>query len=191
MIQSSLTRSLVVLLLLFILGYCVVAQQPKNKGESFVSGTEGILRLYDCPTAIDDPKFATPQQKEFQVTLSEHSAFDANLQRRRPELRTQRCKIGDQCFSTEEYHNTKQLDEFKSSPDIINTRVGFEPKEPPVIKYVQHQDNYVVPGNSASYEKQADLLDEHVLPELWFPRRYVKGGAGVTPSTHQYNTAIY
>ncbi len=185
--QSSLTRSLIVLFLIAIICYCAMANKT---GETFVSGTEGILRTFDCPTAIDDPKFATPQQKEFQVVLSEHSAFDANLQRRRPELRTQNCKIGDQCFSSTEFHNTQKLKQFQSAPDIINTRVGFEPKEPPVIKYVQHADNKVVPGNSASFEKQADLMDEPILPELWFPRRFITNKAD-NPGTHKYNTAIY
>jgi hypothetical protein len=185
--QSSFTRSLIVLFLIAIVCYCAIANRS---GESFVSGTEGKLRTYDCHTAIDDPKFTTPQQKEFQVVLSEHSALDSNLQRRRPELRTQKCKIGDQCFSTTEYHNTQKLKNFQSSPDIISTRIGFEPKEPPVIKFVQHADNYVVPGNSASFEMQADLLDEHVLPELWFPRRFI-GNKNNNPATHQYNTAIY
>jgi len=161
-----------------------------NIGESFVSGQEGLLRTYQCEFPLSHPKFATPQQKEFQVVLSEHSAFDPNLQKRRAETKTQLCKIGDHCFDSEDFHDMKHLKKFESSPDIINTRIGFEPKPAPVIKYVEHHDNYVVPANSAGFEKQADLFDENILPDLFFYKKYVKRGPN-DPNVNQYNTAIY
>jgi hypothetical protein len=181
-------RSFVVLFLVFILLYSCIGRREGQ--ERFVSGQEGLLRTYECRYPLSDPKFATPQQKEFQTVLTEHSALDPNLQRRRVETKTQLCKVGDHCFNSEDFHDTTHLKKFESSPDIINTRIGFEPKPAPVLKFIEHQDNYVVPANSASYEKPADLFDENILPDLFFVKKYVKRGEN-DPGVNEYNTAIY
>jgi len=181
-------RSFVVLFLVLILLYSCIGRQEGQ--ERFISGQEGILRSYECRFPLSHSKFATPQQKEFLTVMTEHSALNPNLQRRRKETQTQLCKIGDHCYNSEDFHNTEHLKKFKSAPDIINTRIGFEPKPAPVLKFAEHHNNYIVPANSASYEKQADLFDENIVPDLFFVKKYVKRNDN-DPEKNNYNTAIY
>ena len=138
--------------------------------EHFVSGTEKLAGRYDQIYPLDNPKYITPQQKDFQIILNEHSALDPNMQFRRPEIATQKCKLGDHCFNTKEYSELT-TNRFKSTHDVINSKVRFEPQQEPDTIYVRHQSNKVVPANSTSREMRADLFDDIVLTDLFFKQR--------------------
>ncbi len=137
--------------------------------EKFISGHETLMTRYDQIYPLDDPKYITPQQKDFQIVLSEHSALDPNMQNRRKDITTQMCRLGDHCFDTQESHELR--DKFKSSPDVINSKVGYETQALPNALYERPQSNKVVPHNSVSRETRADLFDDIVLPELFFRRK--------------------
>ena len=95
--------------------------KSKESVEKFTSGDEKLMVAYDQIYPLNDPKYITPQQKDFQRVLSEHSALDPNMLKRRTDIKTQGCKSGEHCFDTREWHALNYP--FKSSPDIINTRI--------------------------------------------------------------------
>lgn len=138
------------------------------KMEKFVSGDENFIGKYDTIYPFDDPRYATPQQKEFQVSMCEHPALDYNLQKRRTEIKTQLCKKGDKCFSSKDYHEINH--NLESSPAIINTKIGLNKYPEPCVKYVNFEDTTVLPYNATSKEKRADLYDDGIIPDLFFKR---------------------
>lgn len=142
--------------------------------ENFVSGKEELISRYDQIYPLDDPKYTTPQQKDFQIVLSEHSALDPNMQLRRPDIATNKCKIGEKCFNIKEYHEINYP--HTSAPDIINSKIGFAEQRLPDSIYLEHHDDKVVPANSTSTEMRADLFTDIVLPELYFKTRQRKYG---------------
>ena len=153
-----------ILVLLGIVLYC-----SQLSPESFVSGDEKLTGRYDQIFPLDHPKYTTPQQKDFQIVLNEHSALDPNMQLRRPDIKTQMCKPGEKCFDTQEYSELNYS--LKSSPDIISSKIGYEPVPDPKTIYVRHSSNRVVPANSTSREMRADLFDDIVIPDLFFKQR--------------------
>lgn len=157
--------------------------------EGFVSGEEKLIATYDQIYPLDHPKYVTPQQKDFQIVLSEHSALDPNLQNRRKDIRTQHCALGGHCFSTSEWHALNYPN--KSSPDIINSQMGFGPKPPRSILYTRHQTEKVVPHNSVAKEMRADLFDEIILPDLFFRQRRVINKGEPKPEERQTQTEIF
>ena len=167
---------LVAILIIFILLF-------KDKKEGFfVSGTEKIIARYDQIYPLDHPKYVTPQQKDFQISLSEHSALDPNMQNRREDIRTQTCGTDVHCFNTAEY---------KSSPDIINSQIGYRKKPIRHVIYDDHNSEKVVPYNTIAREMRADLFTDIVLPDLFFKRRRVISKNAVHPDEREYQTAIY
>ena len=185
-----------VILLLGLIFIIVINSLPLlgKSTESFTSGKEQLsIPYFDQLRCLFDPKFITPQQKDFQISMSEHSALDPNLQLRRPELSTQKCRTdgSTHCFSSDDYHKQNYFRKFQSSPDVINTRVGFEPKPLPAIKYINHADNYVVPSNSTSREMRADLFDDIILPDLFFKKKMMIKKGQTHPDDHVFNTQIY
>ena len=142
-----------------------------GSNEHFVSGTEKMMNQYDQIYPLDDPRYTTPQQKDFQIVLSEHSALDSNMQERRKDIATQMCKVGERCFDTQEYHTLNY--KMKSAPDIISTKIDPEMGQLPWAIYDRHESNKVVPGNSTSKEMRADLFDDIILPELFFRRKTI------------------
>lgn len=139
-----------------------------EKREKFVSGEEEVVGQYSGIYPFDDPRYATPQQKEFQISLNEHPALDDNLQKRRTDIATQFCKLGEKCFNSAEYHELNYGS--KSGPAILNTKISVEPRVPPCVSYIRHEQNTVLPSNGASYEKRADLFDDVVITDLFFKR---------------------
>jgi hypothetical protein len=160
-----------------------------NKSENFVSGTEGLTVTYDRIYPLDNPKYTTPQQKDFQITLSEHSALDPNMQNRRPDIKTQRCTLGTHCFSSAEWHALHHST--TSSPNIINTKIGIDEQIPNTILYTRHNQEKVVPSNSTSKEMRADLFDDIVLPDLFFRKKMVINKGELNPQDRDYATKIY
>lgn len=156
----------VLILLVVVAIFCMKGGMVK---ESFVSGREKMAARYDQIMPLDHPKYVTPQQKDFQMVLSEHSALDPNMQNRRQELTTQQCQYGGKCFNTQEYHELNY--KMKSAPDILNTRVDQPKPAPSCTRYLRHENNFVVPSNSTAREMRADLFDDIVLPDLFFERK--------------------
>jgi hypothetical protein len=138
-----------------------------GKRENFTN--EQLVVAYDQIYPLDHPRYITPQQKDFQIVLSEHSALDPNMQNRRLDIRTQKCAPGVHCFNTGEWHSLNYL--YKSSPNIINTQMGI-PKECPNVIYDRHNfyEN-VIPANVANTEARADQFVNIVVPDLFFKRR--------------------
>jgi len=157
--------------------------------ENFKSGTEEMTVSYDRIYPLDNSRYTTPQQKDFQITLSEHSALDPNMQNRRKDIRTQRCTLGTPCFSSAEWHSLNHPN--TSSPNIINTKLGFDEKIPNTILYTPHNQEKVVPSNSTSKEMRADLFDDIVLPDLFFRKKVVINKGDVNPQDRDYATKIY
>lgn len=155
-----------VLLLIIVL---VVYYQTQKVTEGFVSGKEQMMVRYDRIYPLDHPRYVTPQQKDFQMILSEHSALNNDLQNRREDIRTQLCKVGEKCFDTAEYHALNY--QMRSAPDIINSKIDPTPPVPPNVVYMQHQDDFVVPSNTTAKEARADLFDDIMLPDLFFKQR--------------------
>jgi len=147
---------------------------PALLKEGFVSGEEKLMNRYDEIYPLDHPKYTTPQQKDFQIVLSEHSALDPNMQLRRKDIATQLCKAGEKCFDTQEFHTITSYGQFKSLPDIINTKIDPEPGELPGAIYDRYEHNKIVPANSTSLEMRADLFDDIILPDLFFRRKVIK-----------------
>lgn len=160
-----------------------------TKTENFTSGMEGLTVTYDRIYPLDHPRYTTPQQKDFQITLSEHSALDPNMQNRRPDIRTQRCKIGSKCFSSAEWHALNH--QKSSSPNIINTKIEIDEEIPNTVLYVRHNQDKVVPGNSVSREMRADLFDDIVLPDLFFRKKVVIDKGEQNPQDRDFATKIY
>ena len=154
-------QSLLIMLLICAIIY-VYQVRFSIQSERFVSGTETLAASYDQIYPLDHPKYTSPQQKDFQIAMTEHRAFD-------PNMHTQLCKIGDHCFDTQEYSDLNYL--YKSSPDIISSKVEHEPQPPAQTVYINHGTNKVVPSNSTSREMRADLFDDIVLPDLFFKHR--------------------
>lgn len=138
-----------------------------NNKENFTN--EQLLVAYDQIYPLDHPRYVTPQQKDFQIVLSEHSALDPNMQNRRPDIKTQKCTLGTHCFNSGEWHSLNYL--YKSSPDIINTQMGI-PKECPNVIYDRHNfyEN-VIPVNVSNMEARADQFTNIVVPDLFFKRK--------------------
>ena len=179
---------LVGIFLIFLLNSICNSTQSNDK-ENFTSGTEQLIVAYDQIYPLDHPKYVTPQQKDFQIVLSEHSALDPNLQNRRPDIKTQGCALDKHCFSTSEWHALNYL--WRSAPDVINSQVDIpKDKDPPVI-YTRHNQEKVVPANSTAHEMRADLFDDIMIPDLFFKRRMVKRKKDPAPEDRDYATAIY
>lgn len=137
--------------------------------ENFTGNGEQLLVAYDQIYPLDHPRYVTPQQKDFQITLSEHSALDPNMQNRRTDIKTQKCGPGIHCFNTSEWHGLNYL--YKSSPNIINTQMNI-PKECPTVIYDRHNfyEN-VLPSNVPTTESRADQFVNIVIPDLFFKKR--------------------
>lgn len=160
------------------------------KGEGFVSGEERLMSIYDQIYPLDHPKYTTPQQKDFQIVLSEHSALDPNLQNRRKDIRTQKCPIkGGHCFSTREWHALNYGQ--RSAPDVINSQMEVDDPIPNEVVYLKHSLDKVVPSNSTAREMRADLFDDIVLPDLFFKKKKVIYRGEPDPNVRQYSTQIY
>lgn len=140
-----------------------------NGVEKFISGLETPVARYDQILPLDDPKYVTPQQKDFQMSLSEHSALDPNMQSKREEVKTQLCTLGEKCFDTQEYHELNY--KMKSSPNIINSKVPLQKNPLPCVRYLRHEQNKVLPANAVSTEMRADLFTDIVIPDLFFEYR--------------------
>lgn len=170
----------------------ILSERPEN----FVSGQEALISTYDQIYPLDHPKYITPQQKDFQIVLSEHSALDPNMQNRRRDIRTQRCQPNSKdvngnshCFSTSEWHALNY--QWKSSPDIINSKVKLDEPKPDQVIYARHQQEKIVPHNSTSKEMRADLFNEIILPDLFFKHKRVIKKGDPNPQDRNYATAIY
>lgn len=161
----------------------------RDLDEGFVSGSEILMGKYDQIYPLDHPKYITPQQKDFQIVLSEHSALDPNMQNRRKEIRTQHCRPGTHCFNTREWHALNY--QTKSSPNIINSAVGFEAKPLSEVIYTRHNSEKVVPHNSVAKEMRADLFDDIVVPDLFFKKKRVITKGDPHPQERDYQTEIY
>jgi hypothetical protein len=162
--------------IIIILAYFVDKKRgPKSKAvryplqEHFVSGREGVLGKYDQILPLDDPKYMTPQQRDFQMVLSEHSALDPNMQNQRKEMQTQKCRLGEKCFDTLEYHELNF--KTKSAPNIISSKIGYEEKPQSCTRYLKNEQATVLPANAANNEMRADLFTDIVLPDLFFEHR--------------------
>jgi hypothetical protein len=147
-------------------------REERRLKEGFVSGTEKLIARYDNIYPLDHPKYVTPQQKDFQIVLSEHSALDPNLQNRRQEVRTQMCRLGDHCFNTQEYHALNY--KTKSSPDILSSKINPEKPSLPDTIYERHNSEFVVPSNSTAREARADLFDDIIIPDLFFKQKSIQ-----------------
>lgn len=159
----------VVGLVLLLIILFVVYYQTQQTSEGFVSGKEKMMVRYDRIYPLDNPRYTTPQQKDFQMVLSEHSALNKDLQDRREDIRTQLCTVGDKCFDTAEYHALNY--HMRSAPDIINSKITPTPPPPSNVVYLDHQDDLVVPSNTTAKEARADLFDDFILPDLFFKKR--------------------
>lgn len=176
------------LLLLFIYNNMINGGVMGSK-ENFVSGEEKLMVNYDQIYPLDHPKYVTPQQKDFQVVLSEHSALDPNLQNRRPDIKTTDCNMGSHCFNTREWHSLNY--QYKSAPDVINTLMKPKPVGPQPILYQRHESDKVVPFNSISREMRADLFDDIMIPDLFFSQRRMINKGEPHPDERSYATEIY
>lgn len=178
------------LIIAFIILYLIINYiNDHDMNEGFVSGNEVLMGKYDQIYPLDHPKYITPQQKDFQIVLSEHSALDPNIQSRREEIKTQRCTPGVHCFNTREWHALNYST--KSSPDIINSEIGFSDKQPREIIYTRHNSEKVVPHNSVAKEMRADLFDDIIIPDLFFKQRRVINKGDPIPQERDYQTEIY
>lgn len=187
--------------LVAILLVLIYLNLTKQGVENFVSGTEKLLVTYDQIYPLDHPKYVTPQQKDFQIVLSEHSSLDPNMQNRRQDIRTQRCGVGSSltgsgkrrgighCFSSREWHALNYP--YKSSPDIINSQINIPDDQVRPVLYAQHNQEKVVPSNSTSKEMRADLFDEIMIPDLFFKQRRVITKGQPHPQDKDYTTQIY
>lgn len=161
----------------------------EDNKETFISGTEKMMVNYDQIYPLDDPNYINPQQKDFQVVLSEHSALDPNFQDRRQDIRTQKCRGGSHCFDSREWHALNYKN--KSAPDVINTKIPPEDIGPRSILYTRHNADKVVPFNSTSREMRADLFTEIMIPDLFFAQRRVINKGEPKPEDRTYATEIY
>jgi len=155
-----------IFLIIIVLTVILMLLTYINNKEGFVSGLEGEVARYDQIYPLDDPRYTTPQQKEFQMAMSEHSALDPNMQFRRKDIQTQFCKVGEKCFDTQEYHELNY--KTKSAPDIINSKIGYQPHPRPCTRYLGHEEAPVLGSNAYNNEMRADLYQDVVLPDLFF-----------------------
>lgn len=140
-----------------------------NNEENFVSGKENPTVKYDKIYPLDHPMYITPQQKDFQMVLSEHSSLDSNMQNIRPEIRTQQCELGAKCFNSREWHSLNYAG--VSSPDVINTKIDPSDNTPKDVIYRDLATHPVEARNQFSGEMSADLFDNLMIPDLFFGKR--------------------
>lgn len=179
----------------------ILYQLTNQSQENFISGEEKLLTTYDQIYPLDHPKYVTPQQKDFQIVLSEHSALDPNMQNRRQDIRTQRCQTGanesgtgkrfdmGHCFSSREWHALNYPS--KSAPDVINSMINVPDNNRRTVIYNRHNQEKVVPANSTCREMRADLFDEIMIPDLFFSQRRMIKKSDPDPTDRNFATEIF
>tara|TARA_R100001163_G_scaffold64135_2_gene57664 strand:+ start:2071 stop:2631 length:561 start_codon:yes stop_codon:yes gene_type:complete len=183
------TWYLLVFVFLFVLAVTFGKTINSTDKESFISGDEQLLVSYDQIFPLDHPKYVTPQQKDFQIVLSEHSALDPNMQNRRPDIKTQGCALGSHCFNTNEWHALNYIN--KSAPDVINSQMKIKDREAPPLIYTNINSEKVVPSNSVAREMRADLFTDIIIPDLFFRQKRVKRKQDPHPNERNYATKIF